>query len=428
MEKNEGFETESTNNQNIDKSAYMVQDSERKNLFSLTMVLAGYPIALSNFVIGGAVGVGMTFWDAIKTLIVGNAVLIAIATLTGMKAFETGYSTSFLSRRSFGRHGSSVFSFLLVISSVTWIALNAEIFASLIIDTFSWWILPVSITSVLCIGLWLLSAVKGFEGLEKVAVLGVPAALIMSIIGVVAAIIKTGGTAVILGYKPSELLSFSAGTASVVGGWVFGATISPDVCRFAKSKKDSAVATIIAFVLGCFGLQLAGAIVAIATGHGDFVVAMRTLGLVLVAFIAAVFALWTTQQNNIYGAALAVQNVFEGTKMEKVNYKIIATIVALVAAVFAFLDIYKMILPVVQFLSVLVPPVPAIIVAEEYIVKNNNEKKSLNVLSMIAWIVGGIASYLSLKADWFIPPVVGMLSSILIYVILSKLTPKKEKI
>lgn len=418
---------EATDINEEEKSSFVVQESERKDLFSLTMVLAGYPIALSNFIIGGAVGVGMTFWGAMGTLVVGNLILIVLATFTGMTAFETGLSTSFLSRRAFGRQGSSIFSGLLVASSVTWIALNGDIFARLIIDTFSWWPLSIAITSVICIAIWLWSAIQGYEGLEKVAVLGVPAAIIMSVVGAVVAIIKSGGFATILSYQPKEILTFSAATSSVVGGWVFGATISPDVCRFAKSKKDAAVATVVAFVLGCFGLQLAGALVAIATGYGDFVVAMGILGLGLVAFVAAIFALWTTQQNNIYGAALAVQNVLEGTKLEKVEYKVVAGIVALLAAAFAFLGIYEMILPVIQFLSVLIPPVPGIMIAEDYIVKNSNEKRAFNIVAMIAWICGGIASYIALQIDFFVPPIVGIIASMLIYILLSSFGSAKKE-
>ena len=109
-------ELETTGQQNGDvyENAFSsVPESQRKALLSLTAVLAGYPIALSNFVIGGAVGVGLTFDKALLALLVGNGMLIAIVILTGLMAYETGLSTSFLSRRAFGKNGSSVFSLLL---------------------------------------------------------------------------------------------------------------------------------------------------------------------------------------------------------------------------------------------------------------------------------------------------------------------------
>src|SRR5699024_9969498 len=83
-----------------------VPKNKRRNLLSLIIVLGGYPIALSNFVIGGTVGVGLSFKNAITTLIIGNGILISIVILTGILAYQTGLSSSMLSRNSFGKSGS----------------------------------------------------------------------------------------------------------------------------------------------------------------------------------------------------------------------------------------------------------------------------------------------------------------------------------
>lgn len=402
-----------------------VPESKRKALLSLTAVLAGYPIALSNFVIGGAVGVGMTFNKALLALAIGNGILIAIVIITGLMAYETGLSTAFLSRRAFGKNGSSVFSLLLVISSMTWISLNADIFARLIKTTFPWWPIGIPITAVIVILIWMQSAIRGYKGLEFISFIGVPSALIMSLVGVAAAFNVTNGFSMITTYTPENPLSFTAATASIVGGWVFGATITPDVCRFAKSKRDVIIASLVAFIVGCFGLQLAGALVALATGEGDFVLAMAKLGLAGVAFVAAIFCLWTTQDNNIYGASLAIQNILKETSAKgKVSHKQVALVISAISAIFAALGIYKHILPIIQFLSVLIPPVPGLLAAEYYFIKNSKENVTTNWLAIIAWILGGIAGYASLKANFFISPVIGMVIAFSFYIILSKLFDK----
>lgn len=403
-----------------------VPEEKRKSLISLTFVLAGYPIALSNFVIGGAVGVGLSFRDAVIALIIGNAVLIGIVVLTGLMAYETGLSTSFLSRRAFGQVGSHIFSVLLALSAVTWVALNGDIFSRMIISTFSFWKLPVQITAVIVILIWMQSAIRGYKGLQFISFIGVPAALIMAAYGVFAVGQSTNGFAGLSSYVPANPITFSAATASIVGGWVFGAAITPDVCRFAKSRKHVYIASLAAFIVGCFGLQFAGALVAITTGSGDFVVAMAALGLTVVAFLAAVFCLWTTQDNNIYGASLAMQNVFKDTKFNgKITHKHIAMGVAILAALLAALGIYSKILPVIKFLSILIPPVPGLIIAEEFFVKKPKNQEYLNWNAIIAWIGGGILSYIALKSNFFVPPIIGVVSSALLYIILSKVTDRK---
>lgn len=402
-----------------------VPDSKRKGLISLIFVLAGYPIALSNFVIGGAVGVGLTLPNAILALIVGNSILITIVILTGLMAYKTGLSTSFLSRRAFGKSGSHIFSILLAISAVTWVALNGDIFARMIIATFNSWPLSVPITAIVVILIWMQSAIRGFKGLQFISYIGVPAALIMAGYGVFAVYQATSGFSGLASYVPSNPLTLSAATASIVGGWVFGAAITPDVCRFAKSKRDVLIAGLIAFFVGCFGLQFAGALVAITTGTGDFTKAMAALGLIVVAFIAAIFCLWTTQDNNIYGASLALQNVIKDTKYNgKISHKQIAIGIAILGAVFAAGGIYSKILPVIKFLSILIPPVPGLIIAEEYFVKKPKFDQFINWNAVIAWIGGGILSYVSLKTNFFIPPIIGILASAVIYIILSKFNEK----
>lgn len=182
------------------------------------------------------------------------------------------------------------------------------------------------------------------------------------------------------------------------------------------------IAGTVAFVVGCLGLQIAGALVAIATGHADFTVAMASLGLSLIAFLAAIFCLWTTQNNNIYGASLALQNIFEKTKLKgKVKHSYIALGIAVFAAFLAASGIFNYILPIISFLSILIPPVPGLIIAQEYFVEKSHFKMNVNSTALIAWLVAGIASYMSLKANWFVPPIVGIVTSMVVYTLLSKI-------
>jgi cytosine permease len=185
------------------------------------------------------------------------------------------------------------------------------------------------------------------------------------------------------------------------------------------------ISGLVSFVVGCFGLQLAGAMVAISTGQGDFTLAMAGLGLTTVAFVAAVFCLWTTQDNNIYGASLAIQNILRETSAKgKVSHMQIAMGVAGISAVFAASGIYQHILPIIQFLSVLIPPVPGLLTVEYYFVRNSKENITTNWSAIVAWLIGGTAGYISLKANFFIPPIVGMVTAGVSYFILSKLFDK----
>ena len=403
-----------------------VPDSQRKKGSSIFVILAGYTISLSNFVTGAAVGSQMAFKDAVLACLVGNLFLALIAILLGLVALHTGLSTSFLSRKALGARASSIFSFILALSAVNWIAVNADTFSHMIQSTFSWWPVPVGLTAILVVALWAQSAIRGMKGLEFVSWLGVPCAIVLTIASVIAVGMKVGYGNMLAFTPDAAPLTFTAATATFIGAWVFGCIITPDVCRFAKKTSHVVSSAFIAVIVGLFGLELCGIMVATATREKSFVAATTALGLGVLVFFCAIFCLWTTQDNNIYGASLAIQNVFEGTKLGgKVSHKLLAIVVSAAAAIFAAVGAVKYLLPVTQALSVLLPPIPGLIVAEWFIIKNSKEKRSVNWLALVSWLGGSLCGYTALKNNFFISPIIGMVCTMVFYVVLSKLLDKK---
>jgi cytosine permease len=423
---------QSTDNVVQNEAAYeyafkKVPDSKRKGGLSLFVVLAGYPIALSNFVTGAAIGINMTFAQALVVLLVSDAFLIAMAVATGIVAFETGLSTAFLSRTCFGKKGSSIFSILLALSAITWIGINGDTFAKLIKVTFSWWPIPVWLTGIICIALWAQSAIRGYKGLEVVSSFGVPAAIILSIACFIGVGLKGGnGYSTVLSYVPAKQITFTTGCASIIGSWIFGCVITPDVARYAKSRKVVVTSGTLAFFIGLFCLQFIGVLSAMATKNGDFSTATNMLGLGILVFVCAIFCLWTTQDNNIYDASLSLQNVLEGTGLKgKVKHSTIAIIVAAAAAIFSAVGALAYLKPVVVFLSVLMSPVPAMIIAERYFVKNAKTYLEVNPIAIISWLLGGFCGWFCLHINFFVNSVIAFIFTAIVYTALSKAFDKK---
>jgi len=402
-----------------------VPQSKRKGGLSLFVVLAGYPIALSNFVTGAAIGFRMTFPQAMVALLAADAFLIFVAVITGLISYETGLSTSFLSRTAFGKKGSSIFSILLALSAINWIGINGNTFAGMIKVNFPGWPIPVSITGVIAIFLWAQSAIRGYKGLEFISFLGVPAAIILSLASFIGVGIKGGGYAEAFNYIPGNTMTFTAASASVIGSWVFGCIITPDICRYAKSRGTVFLSGTLAFFVGLFCLQFIGVLVAMATRNGNFSAATSALGLGYLVFACTVFCLWTTQDNNIYGASLALQNVFNETRLKgKIKHSYIAICIAALAAIFAFFGALSYLLPIISFLSVLLAPVPALIVSERYLVKNSKININVNPIALISWIIGGVIGKVCLEMNFFVSPVIAFFGTVIVYAILSKLFDK----
>ncbi|HIY83497.1 MAG TPA: cytosine permease [Candidatus Rubneribacter avistercoris] len=405
-----------------------VPDSERKSGWGMFLVLAGYPIAVSNFVTGAAIGYQMTFVNALVSILVGDAFLIFIAVSTGIISFETGLSTSFLSRTVFGRKGSAIFSLLLVMSSITWIGINGDTFAQMVIANFPGCPIPAAVLAAVIILVWSISAMRGYRGLEIVSMIGVPTALVLALVVFVILGVNYGGYGVVLSYKPdpASTMPFSEAAASIVGSWVFGCLITPDVCRFGRSKRDVVAAGVGAFTLGLFCLQIVGVIVAQVARNGDFSAATAAIGLGFVVMACTLVCLCTTQDNNIYGAGLAAQNVLDATKLRgKVTHSQIAFLVTACAAAFAACGALQWLLPIIQFLSVLMAPIPAMMVAERYFVRTSKLRVEVNPTAIACWLLGGVVGQACLSTGFFVSPIISYVSTIVLYVVLSKLFDKR---
>ncbi len=399
-----------------------VPKNARKSAGTILVILTGYTISLSNFVTGATVGYNMPFLDAILACAVGNFLLIIVATLLGIISCRTGLTTSVLARKSMGGRSSAILSFLLALSAINWIAVNADTFARLIDSTFSWWPIPIGITAIIVVALWAQSAIRGVKGLEFVSWLGVPCAVVLTIACAIA-IGKVAGYEQVFHYMPAAeaQITFAAGSTSFAGAWIFGCIVTPDVTRYAKKDSHVAIGAPVAVTVGLFGLEVIGIMTAQATSKSDFVGATAALGLGLLVFVCAIFCVWTTQDNNIYSAGLALQNIMKDTRMEgKIKHAWLAAGVAAAAALFAAVGATNFLLPVVQTLSVLLPPIPGMMVAEYFIVKRSKETKSINWVAILTWVISTVVGEIAIIYNFLVPAIVSMVVSFILYALLSK--------
>ena len=142
-------------------------------------------------------------------------------------------------------------------------------------------------------------------------------------------------------------------------------------------------------------------------------------------FVCAIFCVWTTQDNNIYSASLSLQNIFVDTKLEgKVNHAELAVIVAVLAAAFAAAGAVKYLLPIIKALSVLLPPIPAMMIAEQWCVKNSKENQTINWVGLLAWAISTTIGQICINHNFLIPAVVSMVVAFFLYWGLSKALDK----
>ena len=403
-----------------------VPASARKSFGTILVILTGYTISLSNFVTGATVGSQMQVGPAILSAFVGNTILAFVALMLGMIGAESGKTTLVLARNSLGKRSSAIMSVLITMSAINWIAVNANTFADMVLVNFGWWPFGMALTAIIVVALWAQSAIRGAKGLEIVSWLGVPCAVILAIASFIAIGNKAGYGTVSSFIPTGSNLTFAAGSTSIVGAWIFGCIVTPDVTRYAKNKKHVAICTPLAVYVGLFAIECVGILTAQATNQSSFVAATAALGLGMLVFVCAIFCVWTTQDNNIYSASLSLQNLFVDTKLEgKFKHSWLAIFVAAAAAIFAACGAVKYLLPIIKTLSVLLPPLPAIMIAEHWFVKNSKAEKAISWSGIITWALATTCGQIAINHNFLIPAVVSMVVAFVLYIVVSKIFDKK---
>ena len=385
----------------------------------MLVVMLGFAFFSASMLAGGNIGTSLNMGDFIKAVIFGNILLCIYTGLLAYIAGDTGLSTHLLARYSFGEKGSYLLSFLVSVTQVGWFGVGVAMFA-----------IPVS--KVTGINLWTLIIVSGlfmtataYFGMKSLTILSmiaVPAIAILGSVSAGKAITDVGGIAGLLSIEPTGSMTMSAALAAVVGTFISGGTLTPDFTRFSKDRKTAVSTTVIAFLIGNSLMLAFGAIGAMATGQADISEVMFAQGLIIPAIIILGLNIWTTNDNALYGSGLGFANI---TKQPKSRMVIINGIVGTLLAMI----LYNNFMAWLNMLNSFIPATGAVLIADYFIINKGKytdfkttKFKSVNINAIIAWVAGVIGAYVIPG----ITPVNSVLTAIITYVVLTKITVKKE--
>ena len=405
--------------QDHDYSLEAIPQSEKKGFISMLVVMLGFAFFSASMIAGGNIGTSLNMGDFLKAVILGNILLCIYTGLLACIAGDTGLSTHLLARYSFGEKGSYLLSGLVSITQVGWFGVGVAMFA-----------IPVS--KVTGINLWTLIIVSGllmtataYFGMKSLTILSmiaVPAIAILGSVSAGKAIGDVGGISGLLAIKPSGTMTMSAALAAVVGTFISGGTLTPDFTRFSKDRKTAMSTTVIAFLVGNSLMLAFGAIGAMVTGQSDISEVMFTQGLIIPAIIILGLNIWTTNDNALYGSGLGFANI---TKQPKSRMVIINGIVG----TFLSMILYNNFMTWLNILNSFIPATGAVIIADYFIINKGKytdfkttKFKSVNISAIIAWVAGVIGAY-TIPG---ITPVNSVLTTVVTYVVLTKVTVKKE--
>lgn len=377
-----------------------VPDHLRKSGWQLGLVWVGVAMTIAAFVLGGALGAGLTLGQAFIAIFAGSIVLTIIAALCGVVGAQTGLSTAMITRFAFGETGSYLVALILALGSFGWFGVQTGLFgvtAQVVIQQISGASIPVSVLMLLGGALMTTTAVFGYKAIEKLSFLVVPllGILMLASLGRVLAGQSLGG--LFAAPPPGDPMPLGVATSIVAGAFMVGAVIAPDVSRYAKRPADAVTAAVLGFLIGFAVIVFIGSVLAHATGEADLVQIMLTIGWGMLAFVVLILAQWSTNDNNLYSAALAFSVIFRRWPKWQLT-----TAAGVLGTLLAMVGIYGQFVPFLLVLSAMVPAIGGVYTADYFLVsrglyrfENLIAVPAFRPSAWIAWIGAVLVAFMT---------------------------------
>lgn len=361
---------------------------------ALTVMRLGQFTTLAQLLVGSTLGYAMGIIPAFLAFAVGTVILLLVAIPMGLVGQAYRLPTAYVTRQvGLGTLGSALFSLLSGISVLGWFGVQNALFAQGLAHLTSFGSPPLwAVVGGLGVTVMVYG---GILALGWIALMTVPLFLIMLGVGLIHGFPgHSPHLQSLWSIPPHPLLSIPAATTMVVGSFIAGALVSPDMTRFLQSSRDVVKHTMGSFLLGnglvggtgvLWGQWMHSATSTIAL-TGD----LGGWGAV-VLFIASTIKVsdW-----DLYGASLAWVNGLDLFGIHRVTRKTMTIGVGLGGTMLALAGIVGVFEPFLTALGIALPPVASLVVLDA-ICPPAPKPPSRRYWPLLAW-AGGITGGLGI--------------------------------
>ena len=401
--------------------------SHRHSTRSVSAVWFGFPMILTNALFGGIITWHLGFWPALIAILLGNLVLFAYVGALSWFAGHTGMNFALQAKRTFGTKGYILVSGFLSTVVIGWYAFQTGLTGTVINQTFGWNALAVTAFSMV-----LYTAVT-FLGVRALSVLGMIAAPLFVILGVVALWLISGNHdfATMTAWRGSESAAgaMTMGTAvtMVIAGFADSGTMTADFTRWSKDGKSAVIAAFSAFPLAnvisyLFGVVIVavGAAVDPLQNGGNFLPLLMGHGALLstVACLFVFINLGSVCTHCLYNGAVGYSHLFN-SKM-----RLWTVILGVIGGALALAGVWQYFLEWLSLLGIVVPPFGAVMIVDLIFMANISQQREITRVrgsAFAAWAIGSLCAVVAnIEFPQFGEAVIGLVTAAVSYSLICK--------
>lgn len=354
----------------------------------IALVIVGGTIGIPMFLMAAQIGSSLGLARAVPAFFAGSLILGTMGALTSYAGARTRLSTYILTEFAFGRQGAKIVNLVIALSLVGWYGVIANVFAQaadmVMRDSLS---VHLPIWSYAVVGSLLMVAVtlSGFDGIDKLALLLVPAMLFF--LAYAAWITWDGGVG---SAQTGGDMSFSQAVSAVIGCYIAGVVIQPDYSRFARNRRHAVYAAFIALGVSFPVLQMLAAVPSVATGEQDLIKIMVMIGIGLPAFLLLLLSSWSSNVLCLYSSGLSFSTVFTRTHL-----KTLLILIGVIGTALALVHAQSYLISFLMILGIGIPPIAAIYVMDVLVIRKGccepetlSQEPAIGMTAFFSWGIG----------------------------------------
>lgn len=413
-------------------SVEAVPQDETVHGLRVALVLIGIAITIPAFLTGAELGLAMGLGKVAVAIPIGAVFLCVIGCLAATIAAQSRLTTYMIIQFSFGVRGAKLVNLIISITIFGWFSVTASFFGESIQRAISdiWGLNPnLSLLIIVGSGLVVLTAVFGFKALDKLALMTVPL-LFGALIWLVYLALGDASISSLEEYS-SDAMSLGQGITAVIGGFIVGAVIMPDYCRYVRNTAHGLLASVVHFGLAYPFILLMLAVVSIDSGERNFINVMTAMGFGVIGLLVLIFATWTTNTGNLYSNALVLKTIFT-----RVPQWLIVVAAGALGTILAVGGITHYFIDFLLFLGISIPPIAGIYIADYFFVHNRNyqvenlaRQPKIAYPAFIAWVLATLVAWMTTKGIFTlttIPACDAVLTAFVLYLLDSKIMGTKR--
>lgn len=165
--------------------------------------------------------------------------------------------------------------------------------------------------------------------------------------------------------------------------------MSPDIARYAKTRKDAILGAGIGFFFGNSIIILIALMLTHLVGNDDLIEVFFSIGLGVSAIVILIFAQWTTNNSNLISSALGLAVV-----IRSIPRPVLVILLALAGLGLAYNGMVENFTAFLSLLGIFISPIAGVYLAEhylsgtKYITSEEGSSPAINAPACVAWIIG----------------------------------------